>query len=80
MDAMAVVYDLTNMGIISDGNQKEVGIASDRREKNQILHGHLKRTCTMTALMDVCDVICAVSGNPRMKDFGIAMRSKLQAE
>ena len=62
MDAVAVVFDLLDKGTINEGDKKDITKESNRDEQNKILRLILKQKC----LMDVCDMIIAVKGNPRM--------------
>ena len=66
MDAVAVVYDLLDKGTINEGDKKDITKESNRDEQNKILRLILKQKCTNKGLMDVCDMIIAVKGNPRM--------------
>ena len=80
MDAMSVVRTLEHEGIISDGVLQEVKTASGRMNQNASLHAHLKATCTKDSLRTTCDIIIAVTGNPRMKALGEDMLSMLEGE
>lgn len=66
MDAMAVVYDLLDKGTINEGDKQDITKESNRDEQNKILRLILKQKCTNKDLMDACDMIIAVKGNPRM--------------
>ena len=80
MDATSVVHSLQHEGIISDGVLQQVTIASGRTNQNEILHAHLKKTCTKDSLVTFCHKVIAVQGNPRMKAFGKDMLSKLEGK
>ena len=80
MDAIAIVYTLTAMDIISEGNQNQVTAAPGGRQQNEILYGHLKRTCNREALVIVCKTMINAKGNPRMNSFGSDMLSKLSGK
>ena len=79
MDAVAVVYDLLDKGTINEGDKKDITKESNRDEQNKILRLILKQKCTNKGLMDVCDMIIAVKGNPRMTALGEAMKKELLA-
>ena len=52
------------------------------RQKNQLLHQCLVKTCTREALIKACGIIIAeakADGNPKMKALGVAMKKKLEA-
>ena len=78
MDAIAIVFDLMYCGIISHGDQKTITQNVDDKLQNQILHAQLMKKCTTKALMDVCDKITAVEGNPKMKKLGDDMKKELE--
>ena len=78
VDAHSVVWELLHKNIISDGDQRMILGTADRRDQNEILHFRLQRTCTNEALMEVCDIIVAVMGNPKMRHLGEAMKRRLQ--
>lgn len=78
MDADAVVYDLLNENIINAGDLKKVTKEDNREDKNKILHLILKQKCTDKHLMDACDMIIAVKGNPKMTALGVDMKIALQ--
>ena len=79
MDAVAVVYDLLDKGTINDGDKNKITKEDNRDEQNKILHLILKQKCTNKDLMDACDMIIAVKGNPRMTALGEAMKRALVA-
>ena len=76
MDANAVVWELLHKGIISRGVQERISKADEPKQRNEILHVWLQRTCNKEALMDVCDIIVAVRGHPKIQDFGKAMKRR----
>ena len=78
MDAVAVVYDLLNMGTINEGTLNKVTTESNPEDQNKILHLKLMK-CTDKHLMGVCDTIIAVKGNPKMTALGEAMKKELVA-
>ena len=78
MDANSVVHDLLHKDIISDGVKERISKTDEPKERNEILFHKLHRTCTKEALMEVCHVIIAVRGNPKMKELGQAMKKRLE--
>ena len=78
MDASSVVWKLLHQDIIPRGVQERISKADRPEERNEILFDWLHRTCTKEALMDVCDIIIAVKGNPKMKELGQAMKGRLK--
>ena len=80
VDATTIVRELEYRGIISDGVQQEVTAASGRVVQSQILHAHLVRRCTKEALLDVCEVMIAVEGNPIMRALGEDMKRALRGK
>ena len=79
MDPNAVVNELQHKGLIPQGEQVEISRAKGDRQKNQLLHQCLVRTCTREALIDVCGIIIAeAEGNQKMKVFGEDMKNKLE--
>ena len=62
--------ELEHQGIISDGVRKEVRMTMSGREQNQLLHLHLKKSCTKEALLKACTIMIEEEGNPKMKQFG----------
>ena len=76
----AIKYELKRKDIISDAEVKRISDTSSRKEQGQLLHDHLQRTCTAKALIDVCDIISAVEGNPRMKKLGEDMKRQLMGK
>ena len=67
------------MGVIDDGIRNGIFKEDSTRLQNAILHDGLKKRCTEDALKTVCDVIIGVTGNPRMKALGNAMKERLVA-
>lgn len=80
MDSNAIVHDLKHEGIINDGDLKEVTRNPDATQQNHLLYACLEKKCTEKALMTVCDRISAVQGNPRMRELGENMKSKLEGK
>ena len=76
MDAVAVVFDLLDKGTINEGDKKDITKESNRDEQNEILRLILKQKCTNKDLMDVCDMIIAVKGNPRMTALELLLISQ----
>ena len=85
VDAQAVVGELKQKGIVPQSCQENVAKANGYRQRNEILHDCLKRTCTREALSKACDIIIALAetggaeSNPKMKQVGEDMKSKLGA-
>ena len=79
MDPNAVVNELQHKGIIPQGEQVEISRAKGDRQKNQLLHQCLVRTCTREALTDACRIFIAeAKGKPAMKAFGEDMMKRLE--
>ena len=78
MDAAAIVHNLQYCSIISHGDQKTITQNMDVHQQNQILHAQLMKNCTTEALMNVCDMITAVEGNPKMRKLGNDMKKELK--
>ena len=78
VDANAVVYDLEDQDIISDGDLKEVTRTPSGVEQNQFLHHCLKRKATKDTLLQVCDIMIGCHGNSRMNRVGKEMKSALE--
>ena len=78
MDANSIVWELLHKDIISRGVLEKISKADGPKERNEILFDWLHRTCTKEALMEVCHVIIAVRGNPKMKELGQAMKRRLK--
>ena len=80
MDPNAVVNELQHKGIIPQGEQEQISRANGDRQKNQLLHRCLVRTCTREALIKACGIIIAEAiGNEIMKTFGEDMKKKLES-
>ena len=67
MDANAVVWELLYKDIIPRGVQERISKADEPKQRNEILQDWLQRTCNKEALMEVCDIIVAVRGHPKMQ-------------
>ena len=78
VDADAIVYELENQGIISDGDLKEVTRTPSGFQQNQLLHRCLKRKSTKETFLQVCDVMIRCQGNSRMNQFGREVKSALE--
>ena len=78
MDANSVMYELLHKDIISRGVLERISRTDEPKERNEILFDRLHRTCTKEAFMEVCHVIIAVRGNPKMKELGQAMKKRLE--
>ena len=84
VDANAVVGELRQKGIVPQGCQEKVSKADSYRQRNEILHGYLKRTCTREALMTACDIIIELAGEgdeesiTKMKEVAEDMKMKLE--
>ena len=79
MDVNMVVMELLNKDIISDGVRESIGKADGPRLRSEILHEHLKRTCTEEAFRMVCAIIASVRGNPKMSALGKDMQRSLES-
>ena len=80
VDASAIVFDLKDKDIISDGDTTTITRNPHPRQQNQFLLACLEKVCTREALMTVCNVISDVPGNPKMKRLGKDMKSMLQGK
>ena len=86
VDASVVIGELKQSGIVPQSCQEKISKADGYRQRNEILHDCLKRTCTRDALMMACDIIIELAGgeedgeggNPNMKKVGEAMKMKLE--
>ena len=76
VDASAIALELEQRDIISNGDQKTIRQEVNATLQAQFLHACLKKTCNAKALMDVCDIIAMVKGNPRMKSFGSHLKTE----
>ena len=79
MDAQTVVWELLYKDIIPRGVQERISRTDEPKQKNEILHNWLQRTCTKNALMEVCEIIVAVRGHPRMRELGETMKRRLHS-
>ena len=85
VDAQAVVGELMQKDIVPQSCQEKVAKADGYRQRNEILHDCLKRTCTREALTKACDIIIELTeegsdtSNPKMKKVGEDMKMKLGA-
>ena len=77
MDANTVVWELLYKDIIPCGVQERISRTDEPKQRNAILHNCLYRTCTKEALMEVCNIILAVRGHPKMHQLGEAMKKRL---
>ena len=73
----AIMYELKHKDVISSGDVEMMERKADVTQQNQYLHECLKRKCTKEALMDVCNVMSAVRGNPKMNALGEDMRQRI---
>ena len=78
VDANAIVYNLEDQDIISDGDLEQVTRTTSGVEQNQILHRCLKRKATKDTLLQVCDIMIGCRSNSRMKQVGKEMKSALE--
>ena len=78
VDARIVVWELLYLGIIPSGVPEMITRTKEPKQQNEILHDYLQRTCTEETLMDVCDIIVALKGHPKLRELGEAMKSRLQ--
>ena len=83
VDAQAVVGELQHNGIVPQSCQENVAKAHGYRQRNEILHDCLMKTCTREALIEACDIIIELAekggeeSNPNMKKVGEDMKMKL---
>ena len=80
VDADAIVYELKNKDIIGDGDLTTITRTPGSTQKNSILHDCLLHKCDKDALMEICEVMIAVKGNPKMKRLGEEMKSALESK
>ena len=73
----AIMYELKHKDVISSGDVTMIERKADVTQQNQYLHECLTRKCTKEALMEVCNAMTAVKGNPKMNDLGKDMRQRL---
>ena len=78
MDANAIVMELQHCAVISDGDLQAIKSEMGTSQQNRLLHARLKITCTVEALMDVCDIITMVKGNPKLKSWGQDMKTEIE--
>ena len=76
MDANTLVMELSSK--IPHSVQEKISRTEEPEQKNEILHDWLQGTCTKETLMEVCDIIVALKGHPKMRELGEAMKSRLQ--
>ena len=74
----AIVYELKHKDVIASGDVAMIERKADVTQQNQYLHECLMRKCTKEALMEVCNVMSAVRGNPKMNALGKDMRRHLK--
>ena len=79
MDVNMVVMELLDKDIISDGVRESIERANGPRHRSEILHEHLKRTCTEEAFRTVCAIAASVRGNPKMSALGKGMQRRLES-
>ena len=79
MDVIMVVMELLDKDIISDGVRESIERANGPRHRSEILHEHLKRTCTEEAFRTVCGIIASVRGNTKMSALGKDMQRSLES-
>ena len=77
MDASTVVWELLYKNIIPRGVQERISKTDEPKQQNEILHDWLQRVCTKEALMEVCNIIVATKGHPKMRELGEAMKRRL---
>ena len=78
VEADVVAYDLRLNGIIPQGCHAQILQTFDRIQRNEILHDHMKTSCTREALFVACDIFVAKEGYPQMKALGVAMKKNLE--
>ena len=76
VDANTLVMELSSK--IPHSVQEKISRTDEPEQKNEILHDWLQGTCTKETLMEVCDIIVALKGHPKMQELGEAMKSRLQ--
>ena len=77
MDANAIIFELEQLKIITEGKMNTIRDTKEPKEKNATLHLLLKKTSTKDSMMTVCKVIIAVEGNPKMQKLGEDMMKML---
>ena len=70
----AIIYELKHKDVIASGDVEMIERKADVTQQNQYLHECLMRKCTKDALMQVCNVMTAVRGNPKMNALGEDIR------
>ena len=80
IDVDVIKYDLEEKDIIAHAEIRRISEIAHPREQRQYLRDHLQRKCTAAALIDVCNIISAVEGNPRMKKLGEDMKRQLMGK
>ena len=53
-------------------------MTNSAREQNELLLLWLKKSSTKESLLKVCNVMIAIQGNPRMKQFGVDLKGTLE--
>ena len=74
----AIMYELKHKDVIASGDVEMMERKADVTQQNQYLHDRLMRKCTKEALMEVCNVMSAVRGNPKMNALGKDMRRRVK--
>ena len=74
----AIMYELKHKDVIDSGDVEMIERKADVTQQNQYLHECLMRKCTKEALMEVCNVMSAVRGNPKMNALGEDMRRRVK--
>ena len=74
----AIMYELKYKDVIASGDVEMIERNTDVTQQNQYLHECLKKKCTKEALMEVCNVMIDVRGNPKMNALGEDMRRRLK--
>ena len=73
-----IMYELRYKDVISNGDVEMIERQAGVTQRNQYLHECLKRKCTKEALMEVCNVMAAVKGNPKINALGKDMRRRVK--
>ena len=73
-----IMYELKHKDVIASGDVEMIERKADVTQRNQYLHECLKRKCTKEALMEVCNVMTAVRGHPKLNALGEDMRRRLK--
>ena len=77
LDANTVVWELLYKDIIPRGVQERISRTEEPKQQNEILYDRLQKTCTKAALIEVCDIIMAVRGHPKMRELGEDMKRRM---